>query len=105
VDPYYTVVNVLRTVSLLAGSLVIFLGIMRATVEARGAGGRGQVARQIGDHASLGLEFFVAATILNLILNPTWMAVAATALTIAMRQLITRSLGSVAREGRGGVVR
>jgi hypothetical protein len=33
------------------------------------------------------------------------MAVAATALTIAMRQLITRSLGSVAREGRGGMVR
>jgi uncharacterized membrane protein len=105
VDPYYTVVNVLRMVSLLAGSMVIFLGILRATVEARGAGGRGRAARQIGDHASLGLEFFVAATILNLILNPTWVAVAVTALTIAMRQLLTLSLRSVAREGREGVVR
>ena len=77
--------------------MVIFLGIMRATIETRGAGGRGRVARQIGDHASLGLEFFVAATILNLILNPTWMAVAATTLTIAIRQLLTLSLRSVAR--------
>lgn len=104
-DPYYTVVNVLRTVSLLAGGMVIFLGIMRATVVAGGARSRGRVARQIGDHASLGLEFFVAATILNLILNPAWMAVAATAVTIAVRQLITRSLWNVAREGRGGAVR
>ena len=97
VEPYYAVVNVLRMASLLAGSLVIFLGILRATVEARGSGGRGRVARRIGDHASLGLEFFVAATILNLILNPTWTAVAATALTIAIRQLITLSLRSVDR--------
>jgi uncharacterized membrane protein len=100
VDPYYAAIDVLRMTSLLAGGLVIFFGILRATVEARGAGGRGRVARQIGDHASLGLEFFVAATILNLILNPTWVAVAVTALTIAMRQLLTLSLSSVAREGR-----
>src|SRR3712207_6866649 len=50
----------------------IFLGILRATPEARGAGGRGRIARRIGDHAALGLEFFVAATILNLTLDPTW---------------------------------
>jgi uncharacterized membrane protein len=48
------------------------------------------------DHAALGLEFFVGATILNLVLNPTWMAVAA--ITITMRRLITFSLGLV-REG------
>jgi uncharacterized membrane protein len=100
VDPYYAAIDVLRMVSLLAGGLVIFLGIMRGTVVAGGAGGRGRAARQIGDHASLGLEFFVAASILNLILNPTWVAVAGTALTIAMRQLLTLSLRSVAREGR-----
>ena len=84
--------------SLLAGSLVIFLGIMRATIETRGAGGRGRVARRIGDHAALGLEFFVAAAILNLMLNPAWTAVAITALTIAVRQLIAFSL-SLARRG------
>jgi uncharacterized membrane protein len=83
--------------SLLAGSLVIFLGIVRATPEAHGAGGRGRVARRIGDHVSLGLEFFVAATILNLTLDPTWTAVAVTALTVAIRQLITLLLRSVAR--------
>jgi uncharacterized membrane protein len=83
--------------SLFAGSLVIFLGIVRAAPEALGAGGRSRVARRIGDHASLGLEFFVAATILNLILNPTWLAVATTALTIAIRQLLTLSLRSAAR--------
>ena len=79
-------------VSLLAGSLVIFLGILRAASESRGSGGRARVARRIGDHAALGLEFFVAATILNLMLNPTWTAVAATAFTIAIRQLLTLSL-------------
>ena len=93
---YYAVVDAARMASLLAGSLVIFLGVLRATREARGAGGRGRVARQLTDHAGLGLEFFVAATILNLMLNPTWTAVAATALTIAVRQLIAFSL-SLAR--------
>ena len=83
--------------SLFAGSLVIFLGVARAAPEALGAGGRSRVARRIGDHASLGLEFFVAATILNLILNPTWLAVAITTLTIAIRQLLTLSLRSAAR--------
>ena len=46
---------------------------------------------------ALGLEFFVGATILNLILRPTWAAVAITALTIAVRKLITLSLGRLAR--------
>ena len=96
-DLYHAAVNALRMASLLAGSLVVFLGIMHATLEARGAGGRGRVARQITDHAALGLEFFVGATILTLILNPTWMAVATTAVTIAARQLITLSFRSLAR--------
>jgi uncharacterized membrane protein len=95
---YYEVVDAARVASLLAGSLVVFLGVLRATREASGAGGRVRVARQITDHAGLGLEFFVAATILNLMLNPTWTAVAATALTIAVRQLIVFSL-SLARRG------
>jgi uncharacterized membrane protein len=94
---YDTVVNALRIFALMAGSLVIFLGIMQATLEARGAGGRGRVARRITEHAALGLEFFVGATILNLVLNPTWMAVAMTALTIAVRQLITLSFKRQAR--------
>jgi uncharacterized membrane protein len=85
-------------VSLLAGSMVIFLGILRAASESRGVGGRVRAARRISDHAALGLEFFIAATILNLILNPTWTAVAATAFTIAIRQLLTISL-RLARAG------
>ena len=97
-DRYFAVVDALRMVALLAGSVVIFLGILRATREVGGAGGRSRVARRIGDSAALGLEFFVAATILNLILNPTWTAVAATALTVAIRQLITLSLKSVATQ-------
>lgn len=89
----------MRIFALMAGSLVIFLGIMQATLEARGTGSRGRVARRITEHAALGLEFFVGATILNLVLNPTWMAVAMTALTIAVRQLITLSLKRQARLG------
>ena len=103
--PYYAGVDAVRMASLLAGSLVIFLGILRATREARGAGGRGRVARRIADHAALGLEFFVAATILNLMLNPAWTAVAATAFTIGIRQLLTLSLRSVGREDQEGAVR
>jgi len=95
VDSYYAAVDAVRMASLLAGTLVILLGILRA---ARSAGSRGRVARQIADHAALGLEFFVAATILNLMLNPTWTAVAATTFTIAIRQLLTLSLRSVAQE-------
>ncbi len=95
-DRFHAAVEALRIVSLLAGSLVVFLGILRATPEAVGAGGRARVARRIGDHAALGLEFFVAASILNLILDPTWVAVAVTAFTIAIRQLLTLSLQSVA---------
>ena len=34
----------------------------------------------------------IGATILNLVLNPTWAAVATTALTILVRKLITFSL-------------
>ena len=94
---YDAALNYLRMFALLAGSLVIFLGIMQATREAWGAGGRGRVARRITDHAALGLEFFVGATILNLILNPTWTAVALTALTIAIRQLITLAFKIQAR--------
>jgi uncharacterized membrane protein len=93
-DQYYAALEAVRMASLLAGSVVIFLGILRATPEAVGAGGRSRVARRIGDHASLGLEFFVAATILNLILNPTWTAVAVTVATITIRQLLTVSLRS-----------
>ncbi len=96
---YRAAVDVLRMFMLLAGSAVIFIGIARGLLEARGAGGRGRVARRIATHASLGLEFFVGATILNLILRPTWAAVAATAVTIVMRKLITLSLGRSARVG------
>jgi uncharacterized membrane protein len=95
---YHAALDTLRTASLLAGSLIVFAGIARAAFEARGVGGRGRVARRITDHAALGLEFFVGATILNLILNPTWTAVAATAITIAVRQLITVSFRSLAQE-------
>jgi uncharacterized membrane protein len=92
VGRYHAVVDAVRMFSLLAGSMMIFLGILRAATEIRGAGGRERAARRIADHATLGLEFFVAATILNLMLNPTWTAVAATAFTIAIRQLLTISL-------------
>jgi uncharacterized membrane protein len=96
---YRAALDVLRMFMLLVGSAVIFIGVARATLEARGTGGRGRVARQIATHASLGLEFFVGATILNLILRPAWTTVAATALTIAVRKLITLSLGRSARPG------
>lgn len=97
-DLYHAVVNLLRLFALSVGCLVIFAGIVRAALETRGAGVRRRVARRISEHASLGLEFFVGAAILNLILNPTWAAVSATAITIVLRKLITVSFGAVLRE-------
>ena len=84
---------------LIAGSLVIFIGVVQAAFEARGAGGSGRAARSMGAHAAVGLEFFVGATILNLILNPTWVAVSTTTLTLIVRRLITLSLRRSARRG------
>jgi uncharacterized membrane protein len=100
VEAYQAAVELLRVFALAVGSLVISAGIVRAALLARGPGGRGRAARRMLDHASLGLDFFVAATLLNLAINGTWTAVAATALTIIVRKLLTFSLGLV---GRGGL--
>ena len=98
---YHAVVDGLRVFSLVAGSVVICVGIGAATLEASGAGGRGRVARRMGEQVALGLEFFIGATILNLILNPTWGAVATTSLTMVVRKLVTLSLGLSAEENGG----
>jgi uncharacterized membrane protein len=100
VEAYQAAVELLRVFALAVGSLVISAGIVRAALVARGPGGRGRAARRMLDHAALGLDFFVAATLLNLAINGTWTAVAATALTIIVRKLLTFSLGIV---GRGGL--
>jgi uncharacterized membrane protein len=47
----------------------------------------------VATHTELALEFFVGATLLNLILTPTWAAIQTTAVTIAVRKLISLSLG------------
>ena len=97
-DLYYATVNVLRLSLVLVGSLIIFVGIVRAALDAvHGVGSIGRVARRIGTDAALGLEFLVGASLLNLILNPTWTAVATTALTIVVRKLLTVSLNRSAQ--------
>ncbi len=102
-DVYYGAVNILRSFALSVGSLVIFAGIARGALVARGAGGRIRAARRIGEHAALGLDLFVGATLLNLAINPTWTAVATTAITIVVRKLLTFSLNLPLREaGAGG---
>jgi uncharacterized membrane protein len=96
---YHAALEVLRMFLLLAGSVVIFVGIVRAALEALWVRTGRLAARQILAQTALGLEFFVGATILNLILNPTWTAVQTTALTIVVRQLITLSFARSTREG------
>jgi uncharacterized membrane protein len=80
---------------------VIFSGVVRGVLVARGPGGRIRVARRIGEHAALGLEFFVGATLLNLAINLTFLTVATTALTIVVRKLVTLSLSLTWRGGAG----
>ena len=96
---YYMVLNILRMFLLLAGSAVIFVGIARAVLEALQIRSGRLVATRISDHIALGLEFFIGATILNLILNPTWVAIQTTALTIVVRKLITVSFNRLAQRG------
>ncbi len=97
-EAYQAVVDLLRVFALAVGSFVIFVGVARAVLVARGPGGRGRAAKRMLEHAALGLDFFVAATLLNLAINGTLTAVAATALTIAARKLLTFSLGLVGRD-------
>ena len=99
-DVYYEAVDLMRMFALGVGSFVIFAGIARGIWVARGAGGRARVARQIGEHAALGLDLFVGATLLNLAINPTWTAIATTAITIVVRKLLTISVGLQRREAR-----
>lgn len=97
-DVYYAAVNALRLFALSVGSFVILVGIARGAVVAHGAGGRARAARQIGEHAALGLDLFVGATLLNLAIDPTWTALATTAVIIVVRKLLTFSLGLPLRQ-------
>ena len=96
-EAYQAALGTARILLLFVGSFVITFGIARALFAVQGPGGRVRVAQRIGEHAALGLDYFVGATILNLALNPTWAAVATTALTIAIRKTLTFSLGRSAR--------
>jgi uncharacterized membrane protein len=96
-DLYREALHLLRLLALTVGTTAIFLGILRAALVARGPEDRGRVASSILGHASLGLEFFVGATLLNLVLKPTLAAAATTATTIVIRKLLTFSLGLQAR--------
>jgi hypothetical protein len=100
VEAYDAGVSFLRAFALAVGSAVIFGGIVRGALVARGPGGRIRVARQIGEHAALGLDFFVGATLLNLASNLTLFTAATTALTIVVRKLVTLSLGLSWRGGQ-----
>lgn len=96
-EVYQAALGTARILLLFVGSFVIVFGIARALPAARGPGGSARVALRIGENAALGLDYFVGATILNLALNPTWVAIATTALTIAVRKTLTFSLGRSAR--------
>jgi uncharacterized membrane protein len=98
---YYAAVNLLRMSALLLGSLVIFIGIMRAAPRVFRAGSGRLVARRMLPQAALGLEFFIGATVLSFIHNPTWTAVFTTALTIVTRKLIMVSFDRLAQDDQG----
>ncbi len=101
-DVYYAAVNAMRLFALSVGSFVILAGIARGVLVARGTGGRARAARQIGEHAALGLDLFVGATLLNLAIDPTWTAAATTAIIIVVRKLLTFSLGLPLRQAEPG---
>ena len=95
-DLYRATVDVLRMSLLLTGSVVISIGLAQAALRAFRNRSTHLAARQVLTDVALGLEFFIGAAILNLILNPTWAAVQTTALTIVVRKLITLSFNRIA---------
>ena len=95
-DLYRAAVDVLRMSLLLTGSVVISIGLAQAALRAFRNRSTHLAAQQVLTDVALGLEFFIGATILNLILNPTWAAVQTTALTIVVRKLITLSFDRIA---------
>jgi uncharacterized membrane protein len=95
-DLYQAGVDLLRMSLLLVGSLVVFIGVARAVAGALRLGPGPHIPQRILDHTALGLEFFIGAGLLSLTLNPTWAAVMTAALIIAVRKLITLSLGQLA---------
>jgi hypothetical protein len=99
-DAYHTGLAVLHTSLLLVRSVVILVGVARGALGTlRERSGR-PVVRHVAAHTELGLEFFVGATILYLILTPTRVAIQTAAVTIAVRKLITLSLGRLAQAAR-----
>jgi uncharacterized membrane protein len=97
VDLYLAGLDVLRTALLLVGSVIIFIGVVWAVLATLRVGFGPHIPRRIVDHMALGLEFFIGAGLLNLIINPTWTAVQATALIIVVRKLITISFNRLVR--------
>ena len=96
-DLYYLGLDVVRTALLLVGSVVIFIGVVGAVLETLRVGFGPHSPRRIVAHMALGLEFFIGAGLLNLIINPTWTAVQVTALIIVVRKLVTISFNRLAR--------
>jgi uncharacterized membrane protein len=99
-DLYLGSVSFVRMVALAAGVAVVFVGIARGAGVARGGGGRARAAREMGSHAALGLEFFVGATLLHFVIDPSLAAAAMAALTIAVRKLLTYAVGLATRGSR-----
>lgn len=88
-DPYHAGLDSLRMTLLLAGSVVVFIGVVKAIPKTLSQDPTRSTAQRILPHAALGLEFFVGATLLNLMLTPNWTAVQISAVTIAIRKLVT----------------
>jgi len=101
-DLYHAAVDAMRLFALSVGSFVILIGIARGVMVARGAGARARAARQIGEHTALGLDLFVGASLLNLAIDPTWTALATTAIIIVVRKLLTFSLSLPLRQADPG---
>ena len=99
-DLYYAAIDAMRLFALSTGSFVILVGIARGVAAARGAGARARTAREIGEHAALGLDLFVGATLLNLAIDPAWTALATTAIVIVVRKLLMFSLGLPQRQAQ-----
>ena len=74
-DPYHTGLDFLRMSLLLAGNAVVFTGVVKTIPKTVSEEATRSTAQRILPHAALDLEFFVGATLLNLMLTPNWTSI------------------------------
>ncbi len=101
----YTVLHAMNLCIAVAGALIILLGCIRGMqlFVCRLAGKDmllADIRIEIGHYLVLGLEFFIAKDMIDIVLRPTWNELGKLAVIIVLRSLLTLFLSHEVKEVR-----